>query len=85
MFAARKGVDGGLLIVLRFDTQTLYSALDAQRRARGMTWQQVAHEVGISAGTITRTREGGRLEVDGMLAMVSWLGASVDAFTREMP
>jgi transcriptional regulator with XRE-family HTH domain len=70
--------------VLRFDSQALYAALDAQRKARGMTWQQVADEVGISARTVARTRGGGRLEVDGMLAMVSWLGVPVERFTREM-
>ena len=75
----------GALIVLRFDTRALYSALDAQRRARAMTWRQVAHEVGVTVSTITRTRDGGRLEVDGMLAMVSWLGMPVHAFTRKVP
>ena len=36
-------------------------------------WTQVAAEVGVSASTLTRTRAGGRMEVDGMLAVVSWL------------
>jgi hypothetical protein len=60
--------------MLRFDSKALYAALDAQRGARRMTWTQVAAETGVRAATITRTRAGGRLEVDGMLAMVRWLG-----------
>jgi transcriptional regulator with XRE-family HTH domain len=69
--------------MVRFDSRALYSALDAERQARGVTWTQVAVETGVSAGTITRTRTGGRLEVDGMLAMVRWLGVPVETFVRE--
>jgi len=66
----------------RFDAQALYQVLDTQRASRGMTWRQVAEEVGVSASTLTRTKQGGRLEVDGMLAMVRWLGRTVESFTR---
>jgi len=69
--------------VPRFDSRALYAALDAQRGARGMTWAQVASETGVSAATITRTRGGGRLEVDGMLAMVRWLDVPVETFVRD--
>ena len=66
----------------RFDAKALYRALDAQRATRGMTWTAVSREIGVSPATITRTREGGRLEVDGMLAMVAWLGVTVESFVR---
>jgi hypothetical protein len=66
----------------RFDAQALYAALDRQRTARGLSWQQVAAEIGVGAATMTRTRSGARLEVDGMLAMVGWLGARVEDFVR---
>jgi DNA-binding phage protein len=65
----------------RFDARALYAALDAERRARGMSWQQVAEETGVSATTLTRTKQGGRLEVDGTLAMVRWLGRTMESFT----
>lgn len=67
----------------RFDARALYEALDAQRRARALTWADVARETGVAAATLTRTKEGGRLEVDGMLAMVAWLDRSVESFVRE--
>ena len=67
----------------RFDPQALYAALDNQRQARAMSWRQVASEIGVSASTLTRTRQGGRMEVDGMLAMVRWLGRSAESFTRK--
>jgi len=66
----------------RFDPKALYAALDEQRQARGLTWAQVAKETGVAAATLKRTEQGGRLEVDGVLAMVGWLGRSVESFTR---
>jgi hypothetical protein len=69
--------------VRRFDSVALYEALDGQRRSRGMSWSDVAAEIGVSAATIQRTRDGGRMEVDGMLAMVGWLGVPVERFVCE--
>lgn len=66
----------------RFDSAALYRALDAQRTARRLTWAQVAAETGVSASTLRATQKGGRLEVDGMLAMVAWVGQPVEAFVR---
>jgi len=65
----------------RFNAAGLYAALDAQRRARGMSWSQVAAETGVSISTLTRTKRGGRMEVDGMLAMVRWLSRTAESFT----
>ena len=65
----------------RFNASALYAALDSQRRSRGLTWPQVGKEIGVSVSTLTRTKRGGRMEVDGMLAMVRWLGRTVESFT----
>ncbi len=65
----------------RFNSAALYEALDRQRLSRGMSWTQVADEIGVSVSTVTRTKLGGRMEVDGMLAMVRWLGRTVESFT----
>ncbi len=64
----------------RFNAAALYEAIDAQRRSRGMSWAQVGAELGISSSTLTRTKRGGRMEVDGMLAMVRWVGRTVESF-----
>lgn len=69
----------------RFDAKALYQALDSQRLARGMTWSEVGAQIGVSPATISRTRTGGRMEVDGMLAMVHWLGEEVETFVRDAP
>jgi transcriptional regulator with XRE-family HTH domain len=68
---------------VRFDAKALYEALDERRSAKGMSWASVAAEMGVSATTVARTRTGGRMEVDGMLAMVRWLGVPVETFVRE--
>jgi len=68
--------------VRRFDSNALYKALDQQRQDRGMTWADISKEISVSASTIRRTKEGGRMEVDGMIAMVDWLGLRVETFIR---
>ena len=67
----------------RFDSEALHAALDRQRASRGISWAQAAKEIGVSAATIARLPDGGRLEVDGMLAMVGWLGVPVEHVVRE--
>jgi len=57
----------------RFDAKALYQALDEKRESRDLSWREVAAEIGVSVSTITRTRTGGRMEVDGMLATPSQL------------
>ena len=71
------------MIVRRFDCAALYRALDEQRVTRQLTWLQVAAETRVSDSTLRGTRRGGRLEVDGMLAMVAWLGVAVETFVRD--
>ncbi len=67
----------------RFNAYALYEAMDARRRSRGLSWAQVGAELGISSSTLTRTKRGGRMEVDGMLAMVRWVGRTVESFVFE--
>ncbi len=71
--------------VRRFDTAALYQALNQQRAARDMTWSEVSKEIGVNASTLQRTKLGGRMEVDGMIAMVDWLGEVPETFIRETP
>ena len=67
----------------RFNSKTLYDALDELRIPRGLTWREVADQIGVSVTTLTRLKNGGRMEVDGMLAMVGWLNVPVETFVRE--
>src|SRR5581483_3723772 len=64
------------------DIDALYASLDAQRKARDLSWRQVAKEAGVSASTLTRMAQGRRPDVDGFAALVAWLGLSADQFVR---
>ena len=44
------------MAMLRFDSQALHAALDEQRRARELSWRQVADAIGVSASTAGRKR-----------------------------
>jgi transcriptional regulator with XRE-family HTH domain len=68
----------------RFDSKALHKALDEQRQRRDLSWAEVSKEIGVSASTLRRTNQGGRMEVDGMLAMVYWLNEKVETFVVEI-
>ena len=69
-----------------FDFQALYTALDAKRRSRGMSWRQVALEISgtrpraVSPSTFARTMKEWRMEADGILQMLRWLGRTPESF-----
>jgi transcriptional regulator with XRE-family HTH domain len=65
-----------------FDRPSLYKALDERRAARNLTWAQVAREIGVATNTLAATEKPGRMESDGMLAMVRWLGCAPERFIR---
>ena len=67
----------------RFDAETFYAALDAERRSRKMTWKRVAEEARVSASTLTRLAQGRRPDVDSLAALLSWSGLKADAFVKD--
>ena len=69
--------------MIRFHPPALSAALDAERTLRGLAWRTVAAETGVAASTIRRLASPGRCEVDGILALTSWLGRRIEDFTRE--
>jgi hypothetical protein len=76
--------DVGSNRVLRWDVVALHSALNAQREARGMTWKQVAEELGwrLTSNTLTHMSKGGRTGFPGVMRIVGWLGQPAADFTR---
>ena len=67
----------------RFDADSFFAALDAERRNRAQTWKQVAEEAQVSASTLTRMAQGRRPDVDSLAALVYWSGLSADAYVRD--
>jgi transcriptional regulator with XRE-family HTH domain len=62
------------------DVLALHAALDAARTARGLSWRQLAKELGVSASTISRMANGLRPDVTAFAAMTTWLNMSADDF-----
>lgn len=64
------------------DVEALYAALDEQRKARGLSWRELAKEAGVSPSTLTRLGQKKRPDVDSFAALIQWLGISSDRFLR---
>jgi transcriptional regulator with XRE-family HTH domain len=66
----------------RFDGEAFFAALDAQRRAKMLTWRQVAEQSGVSTSTLTRMSQGKLPDVQGLAALSAWAGLDTDAYVR---
>ena len=62
---------------LRFHAQTIYARLDDERRRRGMTWKQVAGELGrfFTTAGLTRLKTGGRVGFPQIMRITAWLSS----------
>jgi hypothetical protein len=70
-------------LILRWDTKALHAALNAERQARGLTWGEVARQVGgVTPNTLTNMSKGGRTGFPPVMRIVRWLGPPAAAFTR---
>ncbi len=78
-----------------FDIAALHAALNAQRRALGMSWPQAALAISaafgrarnrpLSPSTLTGMTRRTVLEGDGVLQMLRWLNRTPESFTRGGP
>jgi transcriptional regulator with XRE-family HTH domain len=78
--------DGKILIVASaqrdrsFDHIAFFSALDAAREGRSLTWKKLADQAGVSQSTLTRMSQGRRPDVDSFAALLSWSGLEAEDF-----
>jgi len=73
-----------------FSIDALYAALDAERRARGLSWAQLAGEINrpvgrprpraIAASTLSGMRGQRAIEGDGVLQQLRWLRRTPESF-----
>lgn len=69
--------------VLRFDTQALHAALNAQRQARGLSWAQVAAELpGFTTSMLTNLATGPLIGFPRVMLLTQWLGQPAAHFVR---
>lgn len=63
------------------DVARLHAALDAARESKGMSWRQLAKELGVSPSTMSRlANEDAKPDVNAFAAMVTWLGVPAEKF-----
>lgn len=62
------------------NVRALHGALDAERKARRISWRQVAREADISPSTLSRMGNGYKPDVDAFAKLVRWLGVAADMF-----
>jgi transcriptional regulator with XRE-family HTH domain len=62
------------------DVAALYSALDSKREADGLSWRELAREIGVNHSIFTRLSKGHRPDVDTFVSLTGWLGLSPERF-----
>jgi transcriptional regulator with XRE-family HTH domain len=65
-----------------FNARGFAAALDAERETRGLRWNEVAQQAGVSGSTLTRLGQGKRPDVDGLAKLLDWSGLDAAAFIR---
>lgn len=67
-------------MTVTFDNEAFFSALNAERLSRHMTWKEVAMESGVNASTLTRMGDGKNPDVNGLAALLAWSGLKAESF-----
>lgn len=65
----------------RVDVDSLIAAVNAQRKALGLSWRRVAQETGVSPSTLTRMQQGKSPDVNTFTALTGWLKMPAEQFT----
>ena len=64
----------------KIDVHGLYGALDAERTARGLSWRQLAKDIGVSPSLLSRLGNDLRPDADGFATLVRWLNIPAEQF-----
>lgn len=64
----------------KLDVEALVGALDSKRRAKGLSWRQLAEKTDVSQSTLTRMQQGKRPDVDTFASLLRWLGMPAEDF-----
>jgi hypothetical protein len=67
---------------LRWDLHELHAALDAERRARGLTWGALADELGCTPARLTNLKTARYADMDLAMRVTQWLGRPASAFVH---
>ncbi len=64
----------------QIDLDALVGALDSERRAREISWRQLAAEAGVSPSTLTRMQQGKSPDMNTFTALTRWLVIPAERF-----
>lgn len=64
----------------RFRREAFFDALDAKRQREGVSWRDVAREVGVTPSTFTRLSHGADPDMRTFALLVAWLRADIRPF-----
>jgi hypothetical protein len=68
---------------LRFDASAIYAALEAKCTTKGLSWKEVAQEIGGCAPeSLTRLAKGGRVSFPHVMRVIRWSGKTASEFMR---
>lgn len=62
------------------NTASLYSALDAARQERQLSWRALAGEIGVSPSLLSRLGNGLKPDTDGFATIIAWLRLPAEDF-----
>lgn len=66
----------------QLDVPELYRWLDTKRRAGGLSWRQLAAQLGLSSSTMTRLGQGYRPDADALVTLLAWLDIDLAYVTK---
>lgn len=68
------------MVKTTINTGALYSALDAARQERQLSWRALAGEVGVSPSLLSRLGNGLKPDTDGFATIIAWLRLPAEDF-----
>jgi hypothetical protein len=74
--------DAGADHRLRWDLAELYTALNEQRRERGLTWAQLAAQLDCTPNRLTNLRTARLADMELAMRVIQWLGRPATAFVH---
>lgn len=65
---------------LRWNLEQVHTALNEERRARGLTWAELGHELNCTPNRLTNLRTARLADMDLAMRITQWLGRPAAAF-----
>ncbi|NYJ73149.1 helix-turn-helix domain-containing protein [Allobranchiibius huperziae] len=67
---------------LRWDLPRLHTALNDERREQGLTWAQLAEQIGCTPARLTNLRSARQADLALVMRVTQWLGRPAAAFVH---